>query len=131
MVSCVVDWKPCEPSFDNIIHNMRMVDIQKSSILMTMVIDSYYAFFGNQCSPYDVEIKFRKMGLDAGLVAVEWMKHPIYKKMVENNGGKVVMRKNYKQNTEQVQYLVVIVCKNRHDVIAETLSHHSSINENL
>jgi hypothetical protein len=110
---------------------MRMADVHRSPILMKMVIDSYYNFFGNQCSPYDVEIELRKLGLNVGLIAIEWTKYPIYKKVVENNYDKVVVRKNYKRNIETTNYLVVIVCKNRHEVIAETLSYHDSVDENL
>lgn len=110
---------------------MRMVDAYGSSILMTMVVDSYYIFFGNQCTPYDVEIEFRKQGLNVGLIAIEWVKHPFYRKMIENEGDRVIMRKNYKQSIEQAKYLTIIVCKNRRDVIAETLSYHNSIDDNL
>uniref|UniRef100_A0A6C0CA58 Uncharacterized protein n=1 Tax=viral metagenome TaxID=1070528 RepID=A0A6C0CA58_9ZZZZ len=127
MVSCIVDWLPCEPSFENIIHNLQTADVYKSLVLVTMIIDSYYDFFGNQCSPYDVEMELRKLGLDIGLIAVDWANHPVYKKMVENNGGKVVLRKNH----EQVKYLVIISCKKRYDVIVETLEHHESMHENL
>jgi len=137
MVSCAVEWIPCEPALHNIIHNMRMVDAlglqNQSSNLMSIIIDSYHTFFKNQTSPYDVENEFRKIGLSVGLIAVEWKNDPYYNKIVENNGGQVVVRKNFKSALDicPTKYLTIVICKSRHDVIAETLKHHVSMDENM
>lgn len=132
-VSCVVDWIPCEPSYDNILHNMQMLDrCGRQNVSMTLVIDSYYNYRRNNITPYDVEMELRKMNLDVGLIAVEWRKYQQYQDFVTNNGGDVIMRKDFMigQYTP-AKYLAVVVCKDRRQVVNETLEYNSSIEENL
>ena len=133
VASCVIDWAPCQPSYDNILYNMQMLDrCGRQNILMTLVIDSYYNYQNNKISPYDVEMEFRKMNLDVGLIAVEWKRYSQYQDFVMNNGGDVIMRKDFMVGQYMsAKYLAVVVCKNRRQVVDETLKFNGSIEENL
>lgn len=133
VTSCVIDWTHCQPSYDNILYNMQMLDrCGRQNIPMTLVIDSYYNYQNNKISPHDVEMEFRKMNLNVGLIAVEWKKYLQYQDFVMNNGGDVIMRKDFMVGQyTPAKYLAVVVCKDRGQVVDETLKYNGSMEENL
>lgn len=139
-----VTWEKCENNIDNIWHNIREIDSINNLQLMGMIISSYYKFHNHTKSPRDLENELREHNLNVGLIAVEWEKDDYYKNVVDKDVGVIIKRKdlgNYdkppKTSKSDVatkhlsKYVIFISCRPREYVIKETLTHSSSMEENL
>lgn len=132
-------WTDCEHTMENIMANIKTIDPYHKLSFMTMIIQSYYKLYDNKISPYDIEQELRKHDLNVGLIAVDWTTDPHYKKIVDENKGKIIKRQYfslYKSNhnidlDHLSKYVTFISCRPRQSVIEETLTHSSSMEENL
>ena len=141
-----ISWEDCEPSIDTVWHNIEQIDPLMKLDLMMMVMYSYYHINNNKKSPRDLEIELRKHNLNhVGLIAVEWDKQDHYKKLVNNSSG-IIIKKKYihlyegKKNPTKIEdvdpnhiskHVICVSCRPIKYVIEETLTHSSSLEENL
>ena len=139
-----ITWDECERNIDTIWHNIGEIDQLNSLQLMGLVICSYYKFHNNTKTPRDLENELREHNLNVGLIAVEWEKDEYYKNVVDKGVGVIIKRKdlgNYDKppktsksdvdTNHLAKYVIFISCRPREYVIKETLTHSSSMEENL
>lgn len=136
-----INWINCEFTEENIWHNIKMIDPYYKLDIMAMIMGSYYKFHGQNTNPRILELELRKNNLNTGLIAIDWKSDPHYVKLF-NEGKCHFVKKKYQymyknnsmQNVDQehlADYVVIISCRSRKDVMTETLMHHSSMEENL
>ena len=139
-----IEWKKCEFNLDNIWHNITEIDSINNLQLMVMVISSYYKFHNNNTTSALLENELRKRNLNVGLIAVEWEKDSYYKNIIDKGVGVIIKRKDFGNYHKQTKisrsdidskhiskYVIFISCRPREAVIEETLTHSSSMEENL
>ena len=138
-----IDWVDCELTLSNIWHNIESIDPLHRLELMTMFTHSYYKFYENKISPAILETELRSRNLNVGLIAVDWTKDPYYKKIIEDKTGVILKRKYFhlyfgKKNSlsnidpdHLAPYVTYVSCRPRGAVIAETLTHSQTMEQNL
>ena len=143
-ISYQVTLEDCVLSEETVWENIKNVDKLNQLDLMCLIMESYYKLHNYSKSPLDLELELRKHKLNVGLIAVEWAKNDYYKQKVKNNQG-IIIKKKFRHlylekdlkastniNPEHLtKYIIFIACKPRNLVIKETLTHSSSMEENL
>jgi len=141
-----IQWKDCEPSMDNLLENIKAIDTLNSLEMMSLICGSYYEINEERKSPRDLELFLRSQdNLKVGLIAVDWRKESHYSKLINEKKGIIIKRKHLRDyignkkikskddvNPDHLSdHVTYISCRPRDAVIQETLTHNSSMEENL
>jgi hypothetical protein len=143
MSAISIDWIDTgltEPTEELFWDNMKTADSLHHLESVLMIANGYNKIKGNENKNYyDLEMDIRKHDLNLGLIADSYENNEIMKKDIEDEKIAIVDQRIDKKNLdysnlkpEQTRnYHVVYSCRNREDVLTETLQYHKSIEENL
>lgn len=140
-----VVWEDCEPTMENFLTNVKILDPTGNPKLMMMILYSYFSIHNHTKTPRDLELELRKhKELNVGLIATDWRLDPHLSRIIQQGKGAVVKRKHFHHyknrpinNIDEVDpehladYYVTPSCRKRKYVIEETLSHNISMEDNL
>jgi hypothetical protein len=137
-----IKWNNCEPTRENFWENIKRCDKYNRLHEMLMIIPRYYDFEENTGNtPKDLELDFRKHGLNVGLIACDSSKDLDLKKALESDlimlikpqyiNGKNKIDLTKAKEEHMSSYNTKVSCRPREYVIKETLEYCSSMEENL
>jgi len=131
-----VKWRDCEPTLENFIKNMKTLDKTYNLGLISPVIMSYFKIEKGK-TPLDLEKELRKHNLDTGLIAKPVSDDPYYSKIVNEGKGENKSKLSYFGKSGEyppealADYIMIISCRPRKNVVEETLQIHDTMEENL
>lgn len=135
----------CEPTLDNFWANAEEIDKHHNLQHTCMLYPGYFKFEENKGikTPKDFELELRQRSIDTGLIAII----PNAQVQQAINDNKIIFIKQkyahlycgdereYSTSSPKpehvAKYELIYSCRPRQEVIEETLTHHSSIDENL
>ena len=137
-----ISWEDCEPSIENFWNNMKIVDAM-NLLRTTLMLSEYYFDTFKDKSYKDFELELRDHNLNTGLIAEKVSDNDRIQEMIKSGKGLIIKKElmdEYltKKNEQDfdvekyvAEYSVIFSCHPREEVIAETLKHSDSMEENL
>ena len=132
----------CEPTIENFWENVRTVDKYHNLQYMSGLLIGYFKFEQNKDkTPKELELDLREHNLDVGLIADD-MKDDMDLKNALKMRKVVLMKLKHFEKNKQIaretinlnhlaKYMLRISCRERQDVIDETLKFTDSFDNNL
>lgn len=126
--------RDCEVNIENIWANIEAIDKLNKLDWMMCAFASYFKLLPDK-SPRDLELELREHNLKVGLIAINAETDEEYSKAYDLTKGKIVQNKylDDKDNHDDhlTNYVWIVSCRPREDVLKETLMYHDSYEANL
>jgi hypothetical protein len=130
-----ITWKDCEPTLENFVKNMKKLDKTYNLALITPVLMSYFRINKGK-TPQDLEKELRKHNFDTGLIAKPVADDPYYSRILDEGKGQMIKLSYHTKGPDyppeaHSDYVMIISCRPRKNVVEETLQSHDSMEENF